>query len=49
MSIKSVVFHLSFEERLRLTKILLDEDKDEALAFLKQTLKPRLDEATRDH
>ena len=30
---------------LRLTRILLDEDKEEALLFLKQCLKPQLDQA----
>jgi hypothetical protein len=49
MKIKSVVLNLSSEETLRLTRILLDEDKDEALAFLKECLKSQLAEATRDH
>jgi hypothetical protein len=49
MSIKSVVLQLSPEEVLKLTRILLDEDKEDALAFLKQSLKPQLDQATRDH
>ena len=49
MMIKSVVLHLSPEETLKLTRILLDEDKEEALAFLKQCLKPQLEQATRDH
>jgi hypothetical protein len=49
MTIKKVVLNLSPEETLRLTRILLDEDKDEALAFLKECLKPQLAEATRDH
>jgi hypothetical protein len=49
MIIKKVVLNLSPEETLRLTRILLDEDKDEALAFLKECLKPQLAEATRDH
>jgi hypothetical protein len=43
------VLSLPPEETLRLMKILLDEDKDEALAFLKECLKPQLDQATRDH
>ena len=47
--IKPVVLKLDGEEVLRLTRILLDEDKDEALAFLKECLKPQLDQATRDH
>jgi hypothetical protein len=47
--IKKVVLHLSPEETLRLTRILLDEDKAEALLFLRESLKPQLDQATRDH
>ncbi len=49
MKIKRVVFDLSPEEALRLTRILLDEDRNEALVFLKDCLKPQLDQATRDH
>lgn len=49
MNIKHVVLNLSPQDTLRLTRILLDEDKDEALAFLKECLKPQLAEATRDH
>jgi len=49
MKIKNVVLNLSSGETLRLTRILLDEDKDEALAFLKECLKPQLADATRDH
>jgi len=49
MTIKKVVLSLGPEETLRLTRILLDEDKEEALVFLKECLKPQLDQATRDH
>jgi hypothetical protein len=49
MKIRSVVFNVGPEDTLRLTRILLDEDKEEALAFLKECLKPQLLEATRDH
>jgi hypothetical protein len=49
MAIKPVLFHLTAEEALKLTRVLLDEDKEEALLFLKECLKPQLDEATRDH
>jgi hypothetical protein len=49
MMIKKVVFDLKPEETLRLTRILLDEDKGEALLFLKECLKPQLEQATRDH
>ena len=49
MKARNVVLNLSPEETLRLTRILLDEDKEEALVFLKECLKPQLDQATRDH
>jgi hypothetical protein len=49
MIIKRVVLNLSSAETFRLTKILLSEDKGEALLFLKDCLKPQLDQATRDH
>jgi hypothetical protein len=47
MTIKKVVLNLNPEETLRLTRILLDEDKEEALLFLRQCLKPQLDQADR--
>ncbi len=49
MKIRNIVLNLSPEETLRLARILLDEDKDDALAFIKECLKPQLNEATRDH
>jgi hypothetical protein len=49
MTIKKVVLNLAPEETLRLTRILLDEDNEEALVFLKECLKPQLEQATRDH
>jgi hypothetical protein len=49
MNIKPLVLNLSSQETLRLTRILLDEDREEALAFLKECIKPQLDNATRDH
>jgi hypothetical protein len=49
MKIKNVVLSLNPEETLRLTRILLDDEKEEALLFLKECLKPQLDQATRDH
>jgi hypothetical protein len=49
MTIKSVVISLSPEETLRLTRILMDEDRKEGLLFLKECLKPQLEQATRDH
>ena len=47
MSNDSIVFKLTPEDVLRLTRILLDEDKEEAILFLKQCLKPQLDQAGR--
>ena len=47
MSNDSIVIKLTAEDTLRLTRILLDEDKEEALLFLKQCLKPQLDQAGR--
>jgi hypothetical protein len=49
MTIKSVVLNLSAGETLRLARILMDEDREEALFFLKECVKPQLDQATRDH
>jgi hypothetical protein len=49
MNIKHVVLNLSPQDTLRLTRILLDEDKDEAFSFLKECIKPQLEQATRDH
>ena len=49
MTIKPVVLKLAPEDALRLTRILVAEDRGEALVFLKECLKPQLDEATRDH
>jgi len=47
MTIDPVILKLTSEEVLRLKRILLDEDKEEALLFLKQCLKPQLDQAGR--
>ena len=47
MSNDSIVLRLTPEDTLRLTRILLDEDKEEAILFLKQCLKPQLDQAAR--
>lgn len=49
MVIKEVIIKLRPEETLRLTRVLLDEDTDEAMLFLKECLRPQLDKATRDH
>jgi hypothetical protein len=47
VTIKSVILKLNPEEISRLTRILLDEEKEEALLFLKEVLKPQVDQATR--
>jgi hypothetical protein len=47
MTNEPIILKLTSEETLRLTRILLDEDKEEALLFLKQCLKPQLDQAGR--
>jgi len=47
MIVEKIVITLNHEEILRLTEILLDEEKEEALAFLKEVLKPQVDQATR--
>jgi hypothetical protein len=49
MTADSTVLKLTTEDVLRLTRILLDDDKEEALLFLKQCLKPQLDQAARGH
>ena len=49
MKIKDVLITLRPEDTLRLTRILMDEDEKEALLFLKECLKPQLEQATRDH
>jgi len=49
MTIDSILLKLTPEETLRLTRILLDQDKEEALLFLKECLKPQLDQAGRGH
>jgi hypothetical protein len=47
MTAESIILKLTSKESLRLTRILLDDDKEEALLFLKQCLKPQLDQTTR--
>ena len=49
MTINSIALKLSPEETLRLIRILLDEDREEALLFLKECIKPQLDQAGRGH
>jgi len=47
MSNDPIILKLTPEDALRLIRILLDEDKEEAFLFLKQCLKPQLDQTTR--
>lgn len=49
MKMKKVVLQLSPEEVVRFIRIMTDEDKDDALSFLKEVMKPRIDDATRNH
>jgi len=49
MSNDSIVLKLTPEDTLRLTRILVDEDREEAILFLKQCLKPQLDQKARGH
>ncbi len=48
MTTNKVVITLNSQEIIRLTKILLDDEKEEAFAFLKEVLKPQVDQATRE-
>jgi len=49
MTVNPTIMKLTPEEVLRLTRILLDEDKEEAFQFLKECVKPQLDQAARGH
>jgi hypothetical protein len=49
MTVNPTIMKLTPEEVLRLTRILLDEDKEEAFQFLKECVKPQLDQAARSH
>ena len=49
MANESIILKLTAEDVLRLTRILLDDDKEEAILFLKQCLKPQIDQVTRGH
>ena len=48
MTINKVVITLNSQEIIRLTKILLDEEKEEAFTYLREVLKPQVDHATRE-
>lgn len=47
MNPKRIILSLNSDEGIRLTKILLDDEKEESLLFLKEVLKPQVDQATR--
>ena len=48
MTTNKVVITLNSQEIIRLTKILLDEEKEEFFSFLREVLKPQVDQATRE-
>ncbi len=48
MMIHKVIVSFNSEEISRLTRIVIDEDKEDALLFLKELLKPQLDQVTRN-
>ncbi len=45
---QKVIVSLNSGEISRLIRAILDEDKEEALLFLKEVLKPQVDQATRN-
>jgi len=47
MNSKHIILTLSSEEVAKLIKIVIDEEKKEAVSFLKEVLKPQVDQATR--
>ncbi|NWG02214.1 MAG: hypothetical protein HXY44_05100 [Syntrophaceae bacterium] len=47
MSLQRIILSLNSNEVIRLTKILLDEEKEDAFLFLKEVIKPQVDQATR--
>jgi hypothetical protein len=49
MKLKKVVLQLSPEGVIRFIRIMTDQDKDEALTFMKDVVKPQVDDATRGH
>ena len=46
MNLKRIILSLNSDEVIRLTKILLDEEKENAFIFLKEVIKPQVDQAT---
>lgn len=49
MELRKVVLQLNPEKVLRFMRIMTDQDNDEALTFLKDVVKPQVDDATRNH
>lgn len=49
MKLRKVVLQLNPEEVLRSMRIMMDQDNEEALTFLKDVIKPQVDDATRNH
>ncbi len=47
MNSKRIILTLSSEEVTKLIKIVIDEEKEEAFSFLREVLKPQVDQATR--
>lgn len=47
MTIRKVIVSLNPEEISQLTRIIVDEDKEDAFLFLKECIKPQVDQATR--
>jgi len=48
MIVKPINVKLESEELLRLVRIFIDEDREDAFLFLKEVLKPQVDQATRE-
>ncbi len=44
---KRIILTLNSEEVAKLTKIVFDDEKEETVSFLKEVLKPQVDQATR--
>ena len=49
MTISTLILKIAPEEAARLTRILLHGDERDALLFLKECLKPQLDQLARNH
>lgn len=45
---RRVIVSLNFDEISRLVRAIYDEDKEEALLFLKEVLKPQVDQVTQN-